>query len=112
MPRIAQQLLFTYAFDSARCQFRRMHVHSLIAKAKAKDAAAIEGAAGSGHIGQGDESEVSDSVSVGFMDHFREVMHDLASKVAAIVVSYPVHVVVIRSIAHFIGREHCIRYGC
>lgn len=111
IPRISQQLLFTYVFDSARCQLRKMHVKSLIAKVTAKPdgTLAIEGASGSSQNGQSEDSE-SDSVSVGFFDHFREVLHDLVSKITAIVVSYPVHVVVVRTIAHFIGREDCIRY--
>lgn len=92
-----------------------MHVNHLIDKAKAREAAATAlpnvQDDSTPTVRQLDESEVSESMTAGFLDHFRDVFHDLGSKIVGIVISYPLHVVVIRTVAQFVGREFISRYG-
>ncbi|CAL8079763.1 unnamed protein product [Orchesella dallaii] len=111
-PRLMHQMLYTHIYHAGRRILGRRYIRSVVAKARLRDAEerqlGNQGAL-SRRQSQNDDSETSESSSPGFWDHFREVFHDLSAKLATIVVTYPIHVVVIRSIAKFVGREYLIR---
>lgn len=108
VPKVIHQVIFGYTYDAVMGYFRNKHVMSIINKKK-EEAVAIGSGASSEQAGGGEVSETSESESIGFFSHFSDVLQELGSKVIAMVATYPMHVVIVRLVAQFVGREHCIR---
>lgn len=117
IPRISQQLVFTYVFDYTRFYLRRRYVRHVLTKVARDREREFLNAADS--VTNGDYNFAADTTTTdndslesfgdNLLQHFTDVFHELTSKLVAVVVSYPLHVVVVRTIAQFVGRENMLR---